>query len=113
MKHEETARRLRLALSDAGISQQELADRAGISKTSVSQYVHGTHIPGNGKAGAMAEVLNCNPLWLMGFDVTRERPKKVNKDIFRRYVDLLATMSEEEQEDAMDYLRYIIAKRKK
>lgn len=71
MKNSETARRLREALAITNMSQQELSDRSGVPKASISQYVNGTHIPGNKKAGQLAEVLGVNPLWLMGFDVPR------------------------------------------
>lgn len=47
MKYELTAKRLQLALSSANISQQELAEKSGVSKSSISQYVNGSHAPGN------------------------------------------------------------------
>lgn len=45
MKYEETAKRLRYALQECGLSQQELASRSGVSKSSISQYINGTHTP--------------------------------------------------------------------
>lgn len=69
----ETANRLRSALLESGLSQQELANKSGVSKSSISQYINGTHVPGNIKAGLLAEVLKCDPLWLMGFDVPMKR----------------------------------------
>lgn len=68
IKNEITARRIRDALQSANISQQELADRSGVSKASISQYINGVHVPGNLKAGKIGSVLNVNPLWLMGLD---------------------------------------------
>ena len=68
MKYEETARRLRLAMSNANIKAQELAEKSGVSKNSISQYVNGTHAPSNKSAGKMGPVLRVNPVWLMGFD---------------------------------------------
>lgn len=69
MKNEITAKRLSLALSNANLKPQELADRSGVSKSSISQYVNGSHAPSNISSGKMAKVLNVSPLWLMGFDV--------------------------------------------
>lgn len=69
MKNELTAKRLQLALSDTGISQQELAEKSGVSKASISQYVNGSHAPSNISSGKMGKVLNVEPTWLMGFDV--------------------------------------------
>lgn len=69
MKNEITAKRLSLALSNANMKPQELADKSGVSKSSISQYVNGSHSPSNISSGKMAPILNVNPLWLMGFDV--------------------------------------------
>ena len=69
MKHELTAKRLQLAMNNAGLSAQELSNRSNVAKASISQYVNGSHKPSNISSGKMASVLNVNPLWLMGFDV--------------------------------------------
>lgn len=69
MKNPETAKRLQEAIRVNNMIPQELADRTGISKASISQYLSGQHKPSNISAGKMAEVLGVNPLWLMGFEV--------------------------------------------
>ena len=69
MKHEVTAKRLLKALNQVDMKAQELADRSGLNKASISQYVNGTHAPSNISAGRMAIVLGVNPVWLMGYDV--------------------------------------------
>ena len=69
MKYAETARRLLFAMAEANVSQQELSNKSGISKSSISHYVNGSNEPGNKSAYAIAHVLNVNPLWLMGLDV--------------------------------------------
>ena len=72
MKNKVTAKRMQLALSNANIKPQELADRSGIGKASISQYVNGSHAPGNVSAEKIGKILDVNPLWLMGFDVPME-----------------------------------------
>lgn len=69
MKHELTAKRLQVALRNADLSAQELSNKSGVAKSSISQYVNGSHKPSNISSGKMAAVLNVNALWLMGFDV--------------------------------------------
>ena len=54
-------------------SQQEFADYCHVSKYSVSQYVSGTNAPGNVNAAKIAKCFSLNPLWVMGFDVPKER----------------------------------------
>ena len=52
------------------MKQQELADKSGVSKNSISQYLSQRSIPSNISAGKMATVLGVNPMWLMGYDVS-------------------------------------------
>ncbi len=68
MKNEITAKRLRLALDNAGMKSKELAEKSQVSKSSISQYINGSHAPSNISAGKIGKVLGVNPLWLMGFD---------------------------------------------
>ena len=75
MKNELTAKRLRIALSNNSMKPQELADKTGVNKASISQYINGSHKPSNISAGKIGEALNVEPLWLMGFDVPMERGK--------------------------------------
>ena len=72
MKNKHTAKRLQKALSDMNMKPQELAEKSGVSKSSISQYINGSHVPSNISSAKMAKVLNVNPLWLMGFDVPRK-----------------------------------------
>lgn len=73
MKYEITAKRIQQALSNMNMKPQELADKSGVSKSSISQYINGSHSPSNISSGKMATILNVDPLWLMGFDVPMEQ----------------------------------------
>ena len=57
MKCEVTAKRLRKALDECGMKPQELADKTGISKSSISQYLNGSHAPSNISSGKIGKVL--------------------------------------------------------
>ena len=72
MKYEKTAKRLMKALSDNNMRAQELSNKTGIGKSSISHYINGSHAPSNISAGKMADVLGVSPLWLMGFDVEEQ-----------------------------------------
>ena len=72
MKFPETARRLQEALNDRCMTQQELANCSMVSKSSISQYINGSHTPSNLSVTKMGKVLRVNPMWLMGFDVKKE-----------------------------------------
>ena len=97
MKYLETARRLRDAMDLKHITAKELSERSGVNKSSISQYVNGLHKPSNIAAGKMAEVLGCNLLYLMGFDIDKTAPltgklDQLNDEGYQRlmeYADLL------------------------
>lgn len=75
MKWPITANRLKQAMNNINISAQELADKSGVSKASISQYVNGSHKPSNISAPKLAKVLMVNAMWLMGFDLDEKPPK--------------------------------------
>lgn len=66
-----TSKRLKQAMNENRLTAQELANKAGIGKASISQYVNGSHAPSNLSAGKLANVLGVDPMWLMGFDVPK------------------------------------------
>lgn len=69
MKHQETARRIKIAMDRAGIGARELSKLAQVNESSISHYVNGSHVPSNISAARIASVLGVSPVWLMGFDV--------------------------------------------
>lgn len=91
MKNELTAKRMQLALSNANMIPQELAEKSGVSKSSISQYVNGSHAPSNISSGKIGKVLGVNPLWLMGFDVDMKEsiigksPEELRQEKFNQY----------------------------
>lgn len=48
---------------------QELANASGVSKSSISQYINGSHKPSELTAKRLAKILGVNPLWLMGYNI--------------------------------------------
>ena len=92
MKNEITALRLKEALSDLDMKPQELADRSGVSKASISQYLSGSHAPSNISSGKMGKILRVEPMWLMGFDVSKK--KEQTPDMAKEDFKLLEKYSE-------------------
>lgn len=102
MKNEETARRLREAMREKGLSQQELCNRSGVTKSSISHYVNGKTAPDNFQAVKLAKVLDVAPEWLMAVDdpnfiVVENSP--LQKEI--------ASMNEEQLNHLLTYARYL------
>ena len=49
--------------------QQELSEKTGVAKASISQYIHGRNVPNNITAKKLGTPFGINPAWIMGFDV--------------------------------------------
>lgn len=105
MRYELTALRLREALRDADMTQQELADKSHIGKSSISHYVNGSNEPHNKSAYAMSKVLNVNPAWLMGLDVPKHSPPP--DEIVIEYAEKLSKLPVEERENVLKYIEFL------
>lgn len=109
MKNELTAKRMQLALSNANMKPQELADKSGIGKASISQYVNGSHAPGNVSAEKIGKILNVNSLWLMGFDVPMERTASTKEESpkIMQYYELLNDIGKHEATKRVEELTHL------
>ena len=70
-----TTERLRFALRNANMKQIELSRLSGIDKGTINNYLFGKYKPKQDKLIKIAEALDVNPAWLMGYDVPMERTK--------------------------------------
>ena len=70
-KMEELSRQRIIYIIDnfCGGERMELARRAGIGKSSISQYVNGSNAPGSITASKIGKAFGLDPMWVMGFDV--------------------------------------------
>ena len=64
--------RLEKALTANNMKPIELAEKAGISQSTISQYRSGYSKPKAKRLVKIAEILHVNPAWLMGLDVPEE-----------------------------------------
>lgn len=96
------------------ITAQELADKAQISKSSISQYINGKNSPSNFTAKKIADCLTIkvNPAWLMGLDVDKKPPAEVENITID--IDRLEKLMEELDQDDLQrlkcYAEYLIVK---
>lgn len=108
MRYEVTAMRLREALHDADMTQQELADKSHIGKSSISHYVNGSNEPGNKSAYQLAKALNVNPAWLMGLDVPKQLPRP--DEIIIEYAEKLNALPLEQRKNVLAYIDFLTNK---
>ena len=65
--------RFERALSIRGVKPIDLANNTGISESTISQYRSGYSKPKDKRLAIIANALDVNPAWLMGFDVPMDR----------------------------------------
>ena len=70
-----TSDRLKEAMDFANMKQADLARATGLSKGGISNYVMGRYEPKSDIISKLAKALNCSEMWLMGYDVPKERQK--------------------------------------
>ena len=86
MKLSNTSTRLKEIMSSENLRQVDILEKCipyskkygtKISKVDLSQYVSGKVEPGQAKLFVLANALNVNEAWLMGYDVIKERGKPI------------------------------------
>ena len=78
---ESCAKRIKKALSIRNMTQSELCRRTKIATSAMSEYIKGLYDPKQDKIYIMAQALDVDPVWLMGFDVPMEKEdKKISPD---------------------------------
>lgn len=75
MKTSNTSERLKELMALKGLRQIDIAEKTGLGKSAISQYVSGKITPKQDKVYILAEGLNVSPTWLMGYDVPMEKEK--------------------------------------
>ena len=66
--------RISEALELRGMKQIELAERSGISKGTISNWMKNKYQPKQKALMTLASILDVSELWLAGYDIPKERP---------------------------------------
>lgn len=82
--------RIQEALKMRGMTRQELCEKTGISKSSLSEYIKGLIDPRQDRIHDMSIALDVNPGWLMGFEDRIERrdlvmASKIEQEIIDKF----------------------------
>ena len=116
---EKCSARLAKALAIRGMKQYELCEKTKIPKSAISQYLSGLFEPKQDRLHIIAQALDVDPVWLMGFDVPMEKKKEVSpsepplteREI--RMLGLFRSIPEDRQESALDVLEVYLKMRKR
>ena len=105
-------KRLREMMDEKGMRQADLVAATGIDRSLISSYVTGRYEPKDENLQAIAKVLNCDPMWLMGYDGVEEGDESVflskfrelNKEDKRTILTLLNFMNDHERRNNEEYI---------
>lgn len=110
MKIELFSNRLKQALHNRNMTQQQLSEKTGIPKSAISQYLSAKFEPKQDRLELMAKALEVSEEWLRGFDVPMT---KINiSSLDDQFSQILSTLSEKEKLWLLDLIKTIIAGRK-
>ena len=105
--------RLRLAMSEKGITASELSRLSNVGKSDISNYLKGKYVPKQDKCYLLAKALGVDPGWLMtGWEpvdldeIAESIPQTTEARILARGIDKL---SPEQREQALSVIRAMFA----
>lgn len=78
--------RLKTAMTIRNIKQVELVEKTKLDKTLINKYLSGVSNAKQKKLTILAEALNINEVWLMGYDVPMERTAFENEKASQFYM---------------------------
>ena len=88
--------RLNEALSIRNIKPVELAEKLGVTEGTISQYRKGTTKAKSDRLYEIAQILDVDPVWLMGVDVPMTKQERI-KDIVKYFASPSIKEIEEEE----------------
>lgn len=70
--------RLKEMMEFLSLKQSDIVSRTGITKSALSNYIHGTREPRQDQISKIADPYKINPSWLMGYDVPMFMDESMN-----------------------------------
>lgn len=110
MKQDSFSNRLKLAMQKNCFKQIDVVNRSEnkIDKSLLNKYLNGVSEAGNDKLSILADVLNVNEVWLMGYDVPmnqmafkedKTKPKRDNYNDFSELDQILFSKTKDLTDD--------------
>lgn len=90
MKKKELRDRLQEAMAVRGLRAVDIVERTGIPKGTISYYISGKTEPKSDRLYILAQALDVNEAWLLGYDVpmTRTEDQKKNDQLAKLIVKM-------------------------
>lgn len=101
------SKRLDKILNSKNMSVTDLARKSGVSKSLLSQYLRGEHIPSEDSAIKMADVLGVNHLWLMGFKAPMAKESEPDADL-AQVIDLYKRLNQAGKDKILERMQTLL-----
>lgn len=95
---------------ELGLTMKEVADACHVTESAVSRWESGdTNNMRRDRIFALSQILRISPLVILGME---EYDDDNTSNNLKRFTDAISTMTDEEQAELMNYMNFIISKRK-
>ena len=78
---EESSKRLKLLMKDKGLTQEQLANRIGVSRKSINQYCTGKAVPDEYNRKLLCDLFNVSEDYLLGVGEYKNTFDKADKNM--------------------------------
>lgn len=93
-------------LKERNITAREVAYKTNITEATISRYLSGQIEPKIHYLHLIANALNVSPLWLMGYDIDKDKQSKLKEEI-----DFLVNkLNEKQLEDVIKFINTFLLK---
>ena len=97
--------RFKQALDVKNMKAVEVSEKTGISQATLSQYLHGYSTPKPDRLGLIADALDVDYTWLLGFRVPMDTMRFASEEDLEAWEKQNPTLSEEELDIIHAYRR--------
>lgn len=103
--------RLGLLRTERNLTQDQLAEIAGVSRVSYTRYENGTRLPKAAPLLKMAEFFNVDPAYLIGDTEERRPPQTAGKET--ECATMFERLTSEEKKQVETFIKFLLSQRKR
>lgn len=96
--------------AERNLTQDQLAEIAGVSRVSYTRYENGTRTPKTAPLLKMAEFFDVDPAYIIGDAEERRPPQTINKEA--ECAVLFEQLTSEEKKQAEMFMQFLLSQRK-
>lgn len=97
-----TGKRIKERRAELGLSQEELAEKTGVTRTTVAKWESGENNLKQSKIKTIAKALDCSPVWIVGLDDSTNIVIEIERN--------MDELDERNLQRIIKYAEYLLAK---